>query len=153
MNTQDNTARQIGAALKEYFDNRGIAQSEVADMLGVSQAAVSARYSGKKPFGTNAAKKWSDCFGFSRTWLRHGNGPMFEEVPDGPVTQNIGSNTGVAIQNIGNGSPINTMPAQPSSSDEGFFTRLCSQLMEQVMERDNIIRKLEEELRKLKCNE
>lgn len=67
----------ISKKLKEYFIENGMKQNEIAEALDVTQAAVSNQLNGR-PFGVNAAKKWSKTFGFSINWLTTGEGPMFD---------------------------------------------------------------------------
>lgn len=66
---------QIGEQIRAYLESKGLQQQDVADRLGISQSAVSAYYRGK-PFGKNAAQKWSDAFGFRPNWLLTGEGSM-----------------------------------------------------------------------------
>lgn len=68
----------IGKKIKDYFAELGMSQSEVADVLGVQQAAVSNQLNGR-PFGKNSAAKWSSAFGFRVNWLLTGEGAMFED--------------------------------------------------------------------------
>ena len=67
----------IGNKIKDYFAELGMSQNEVADVLGVQQAAVSNQLNGR-PFGKNSAAKWNNAFGFRVNWLLTGEGPMFE---------------------------------------------------------------------------
>ena len=69
--------REIGKKIKEYFSEMGMSQTEVAKALDIQQAAVSNQLNGR-PFGKNAAAKWSNAFGFRVNWLLTGEGPMFE---------------------------------------------------------------------------
>lgn len=73
MNSSINT--QIGEAIRSYLESKGLTQCEVAERLSITQGAVSAYYRGK-PFGKNAAQKWSEVFGFRENWLRTGEGEM-----------------------------------------------------------------------------
>lgn len=142
----DNTAKKVGNDLRQYFEKKGMEQQDVADILGITQASVSARFCGIKPFGKNAAKKWSEAFGFRVWWLITGEGDMFEDsTTSSPINQTITDNSGVAIQQAGNGNhnSVNT------THDEGFFTKLCAELMQQIMERDRKICCLEERVREL----
>lgn len=66
---------QIGEAIRSYLESKGLTQCDVAEKLGITQGAVSAYYRGK-PFGKNAAPKWSDAFGFRVNWLLTGEGSM-----------------------------------------------------------------------------
>ena len=70
------TSKYISNKLKDYFSENGMKQSDIANVLDVTQAAVSNQLSGR-PFGINAAKKWSKTFGFSINWLTTGEGAMF----------------------------------------------------------------------------
>lgn len=70
------TPTAISIKLKEYFLENGMKQSDIAKVLDVTQAAVSGQLNGR-PFGINAAKKWSKTFGFSIDWLTTGEGSMF----------------------------------------------------------------------------
>lgn len=71
----------IGEALRKYFDNQGIAQIEIADKLGVSKAYVNALFTGSSKFGKKSAEKWSEVFGFSKSFLLTGEGSMFVDAP------------------------------------------------------------------------
>lgn len=73
---------EIGQKIKEYFSEMGMSQQDVAKALDVQQAAVSNQLNGR-PFGKNAAAKWSKTFGFRLNWLLTGEGPMFDtqDVP------------------------------------------------------------------------
>lgn len=73
-----NSPTTISAKLKDYFTENGMKQSEIAEVLDVTQSAVSNQLNGR-PFGINAAKKWSKQFGFSINWLTTGEGPMFDK--------------------------------------------------------------------------
>lgn len=69
---------EISKKLKDYFAENGMKQSEIAAALDVTQSAVSNQLNGR-PFGINAAKKWSKLFGFNINWLLTGDGPMFDK--------------------------------------------------------------------------
>jgi len=64
--------------LKKYFDDRGITQDDIAKALNISQPAVSAYLNGK-PFGKVSAKRWSEKFGISPSWLLIGEGNITNE--------------------------------------------------------------------------
>lgn len=66
---------RIGQEIRTYLENKGYVQSQVAEILQITQGAVSAYYRGK-PIGKNSAKKWSDAFGFRENWLITGEGSM-----------------------------------------------------------------------------
>ena len=68
----------VGKKLKNYFEQKGYSQQQIADILDVHQTNISALFLGKRPFGKNAAKKWNKAFGFRVNWLMTGEGPMFD---------------------------------------------------------------------------
>ena len=70
----------IGNKLKEYFDNKGITQSEIAEKLGGSKAYVNALFTGKRAFGKKQAEAWVNLFGLSASWLLTGEGEMLTGV-------------------------------------------------------------------------
>ena len=69
----------IGMEMRTYLEGLGYVQSDVAAKLQITQGAVSAYYKGK-PIGKNAAKKWSDAFGFRENWLLTGEGAMLKST-------------------------------------------------------------------------
>jgi hypothetical protein len=70
------TPTKISKMLKEYFDENGMKQSEIAKELDVTQSAVCNQLSGR-PFGRNSATLWSTVFGFDMGWLMTGEGEIF----------------------------------------------------------------------------
>ena len=75
--------KAIGKQIKDYFSELGMSQSEVAEKLGVQQAAVSNQLNGRA-FGKNSAAKWNKTFGFRINWLLTGEGAMFEDAGANP---------------------------------------------------------------------
>lgn len=67
---------KICKKIKEYFYENGMKQCDIANVLDITKAAVTNQLNGR-PFGINAAKKWSKAFGFNITWLTTGEGTMF----------------------------------------------------------------------------
>lgn len=67
---------KISKMLKEYFDENGMKQSEIAKELDVTQSAVCNQLSGR-PFGRSTANIWNEKFGFDIGWLMTGDGEMF----------------------------------------------------------------------------
>lgn len=67
---------KISSKLKEYFDNKGITQADIALKLGVSKAYVNSLFTGKREFGKQQAETWSNLFGLSSSWLLTGEGNM-----------------------------------------------------------------------------
>lgn len=74
------TSTYICFKLKDYFIENGMKQCDIADVLDITQSAVSNQLNGR-PFGINSAKKWSKAFGFSINWLTTGEGSMFIKKP------------------------------------------------------------------------
>ena len=74
--TANESSIYICNKLKDYFIENGVKYNDIANILDVTQAAISNQLNGR-PFGINSAKKWSKAFGFSIDWLTTGEGPMF----------------------------------------------------------------------------
>lgn len=121
----------IGEVLKKYFKERHMTQQAIADVLGVSQGAVTALLNGK-PFGSKTAQAWSDNFGFNITWLLTGDGEMlknsalksdarekeineFVHVPMVPVRAKAGYLIGYGDQEY-----VDTLPTIPVITDRTF---------------------------------
>lgn len=75
----------VGEKIRTYLESLGMQQQDVANRLEISQSAVSAYYRGK-PFGKNAAQKWSEIFGFRANWLLTGEGDMLNQ-PENAMTE------------------------------------------------------------------
>lgn len=86
----------IGEVLKKYFKERHMTQQAIADVLGVSQGAVTALLNGK-PFGSKTAQAWSDNFGFNITWLLTGEGEMLKTGKAEVVEETRAISTGKVI--------------------------------------------------------
>ena len=76
------TAEEFSNQIKGYLKKQGFTQQCIAEKLGVSQSYVAALLNGKREFGRATAKKWSDIFGFSITFLITHTGPMLEGKDD-----------------------------------------------------------------------
>lgn len=133
-------ARKVAEALRDYFDKNAITQTMIAEKLGCSQAIVSARLTGSRPFGKNAAWKWSRAFGFSPSFLRSGVGYLI-----------AGEDSGIAEEGTGTPAPA-PAPGVGERRSASYFANLCRELMEQIVERDRRICCLEEELKKEREN-
>ena len=75
--------------LRKFFDDKGITQEQIASQLGVDKSHVNKLMTGKKQFGKQTARKWSDLYGLSYSWLLTGEGEMevglrAENKPDVP---------------------------------------------------------------------
>lgn len=49
--------------LRKYLEKRCITQEQIAKDFGVTKSAISQLLTGKRPFGKQTAKRWSDRFG------------------------------------------------------------------------------------------
>lgn len=78
MENDVNTPKEIGRQLRAYFEQKGMTQKQVADILGIQQQNVGVHFQGR-PFGKNAATKWQNAFGFSAHWLMTGQGKMMSD--------------------------------------------------------------------------
>lgn len=110
----------IGNKLKEYFDNKGITQSEIAEKLGVSKAYVNALFTGKRAFGKKQAEAWVNLFGLSASWLLTGEGEMLTG------DQTIQSSTE---------SDIHLIPLLPVSAQGGSFNDFVVSIKESSCEK------------------
>jgi transcriptional regulator with XRE-family HTH domain len=70
-------ANNVSDALKKFFKDERVTQQQIADKLGVTQAAVGALLNGK-PFGKKNAKKWGEAFKIQPSWLLTGEGEMLQ---------------------------------------------------------------------------
>ena len=78
--------------LRDFFEQQGITQEEIARRLGVHKSYVNQLMTGNKQFGKGVAKKWSDQFGISYSWLLTGEGQMLNyQDDDRPKTAEHGS--------------------------------------------------------------
>lgn len=62
--------------IKQYLKENHITQTDVANKLGISVAAVNALLTGKREYGRKTAADWSKAFGFNPVWLLTGAGEM-----------------------------------------------------------------------------
>lgn len=62
--------------LRDFLKKRGYTQESIAQTLEVSQAYVNALLCGRSKFGRKQAKKWSEAFGLSESWLLTGIGTL-----------------------------------------------------------------------------
>lgn len=92
----------VAVGLADFFENKGLSQKEVADMMGTSPAYINAILNNKKDIGKKVAEKMNNLFGLSSSWLLTGEGEMLEA---GISQQAVGDgNTQVA----GNGNHVNS---------------------------------------------
>ena len=73
------TIQEICDAISKDFKRRRITPQIAADKIGTTKQTITNQISGKKRFSQNMAKKFSDAFGYSITWLLYGEGEMFSD--------------------------------------------------------------------------
>ena len=160
-------SKQICNKLKDYFSENGMKQSDIAEVLDVTQSAVSNQLNGR-PFGINAAKKWSKTFGFSINWLTNYEGPMFinkkpvnvlkgdfyeimgpkhhytDEIPVIPAWMFRAPNTDI-YKAVMADSSVETLPAIPHLAKHDLFARCPGDAMAPKIRRGYLmaLRKLE----------
>ena len=153
--------------LKDYFTEIGVKQSDIANILDITQAAVSNQLNGR-PFGINSAKKWSKTFGFNINWLTTGEGPMFDrrkpvnilkgddheimgpkhhyddEIPVIPAWMFRAPSTDI-YKAVINDPTVETLPAIPHLSKHDLFARCPGDAMAPKIRRGYLmaLRKLE----------
>lgn len=86
------TQETIGNSIRAYFRDTRLSLTQVSEILGVTLPAVTNLLNGKRNFGINTAKKWSEAFGFSESYLRTGEGSLLGATPvlpseDGSILQ------------------------------------------------------------------
>ena len=116
----------ISNELANFFKNKGLSQTDVANMLGTSPQYISAIFSGRKNVGKKQAVKFEELFGLSASWLLTGKGNMLST----PVHAEEGS-----VQVMGNASNVNAGKTIDS------LVELLKRKDEQI---DRLIRLLEE---------
>lgn len=119
----------ISNELANFFKNKGLSQTDVANMLGTSPQYISAIFSGRKNVGKKQAVKFEELFGLSASWLLTGKGDMMRT----PVHAEEGS-----VQVMGNASNVNAGKTIDS------LVELLKRKDEQI---DRLIRLLEEKER------
>ena len=58
----------ISKEIANFFKNKGLSQTDVADMLGTSPQYICAIFSGRKSIGKKQAVKLEELFGLSASW-------------------------------------------------------------------------------------
>ncbi len=145
--------------IRQYFKDKGMKQADVAKALGVSRATVCNLMNGA-PFGRRTAYEWSKAFGFSKDFLVNGVEPVYEEdkVREcSTITQNITGNSGIAVQQAGVQGCTRVQAQAPAQTkagaNDGYFARLCSELLQRVIDKDNEIQALRDEISRMKNEE
>ena len=118
--------------LRDFFEQQGITQEEIARQLGVHKSYVNQLMTGNKQFGKGVAKKWSDQFGLSYTWLLTGEGNMLANGNTSNGEQKGNGNIAVAGSNN-----VNSNNVETPHSLEMAFKEIAAQrrLTEQALER------------------
>lgn len=142
--------------IRQHFKDIGMKQADVAKALGVSRATVCNLMNGA-PFGRRTAYEWSKAFGFSKDFLVNGVEPVYEEdkVREcSTITQNITGNSGIAVQQAGVQGCTRVQAQAPAQTKAGandsYFARLCSELLQRVIDKDNEIQALRNEISRMK---
>lgn len=81
-------AERLGIARRSMRNGRGVLQTEMAELLGVSHSHYSKCESGHNSFSAKFLDRFSECTGVSLAWLMSGEGDMY---PAG-----VGSHEGVS---------------------------------------------------------
>lgn len=151
----------ICSKLKDYFIENGLKQCEIAEVLDITQSAVSNQLNGR-PFGVNSAKKWSKAFGFSIVWLTTGEGPMFvnkkpinvlhadaheimgpkhhytDEIPVIPAWMFRAPNTDI-YKAVMEDPAVETLPVVPHFSNHELFARCPGDAMSPRIRRGHLM--------------
>lgn len=72
---KNDNADAICAAVRGFLASKKITMTEAAEHLGQTKSAVSSQLKGR-PFSQLTARKWSEAFGFSASYLLTGEGPL-----------------------------------------------------------------------------
>lgn len=64
--------------MREFFENQGITQKQIAKDLDTSFQYINHMFSGKRNFGRNTSKKFEEVYGISSAWLMTGEGNMLK---------------------------------------------------------------------------
>ena len=72
--------------LKRHFEEKGITQQQIADILGVRLPYVNAILNGTKTLGKKNAEKWANLFGLSKSFLLTGEGDVVSEKRQQNIT-------------------------------------------------------------------
>lgn len=75
--------------LREFFNNRGLSQAEIARRLGITKGAVNQYFTGKSLFGKKQAERWSQEFGISKNFLLTREGSPNPQQDQGDAIESV----------------------------------------------------------------
>lgn len=100
--TSNNYERQA-AAMRDYFDSRGMKFKDVAEILGISPTTISNILSGHDSLGKKRSKMFADAFGFDISFLITGKGELFPRKP--AINQSIVGENNTQVAEVGGNCP------------------------------------------------
>ena len=86
----------IHEKLKQYFENQGISQKEIADKTDTTKQYINAILNGRRRIGRLQAEKMETQFGLSSVWLLTGEGPMLRTASEATPRTDL-KHTGVRL--------------------------------------------------------
>lgn len=122
--------------MREYFENQGITQKQIAKDLDTSFQYINHMFSGKRNFGRNTSKKFEEVYGISSAWLMTGEGEMFK--PNMPKAV-IANNSKLLLAEL-----IATLKMQIAEKDELIATQsaIINEMKELINSNKNIANKI-----------
>ena len=80
---------KIGEKLRQYFENQGIKQVDIASAIGVNPSYITKIYKGEREIGKEQVDKWVTHYGLSKIWLLTGEGEMLQSGTDSTETTDV----------------------------------------------------------------
>lgn len=80
---------KIGEKLRQYFENQGIKQVDIASAIGVNPSYITKIYKGEREIGKEQVDKWVTHYGLSKIWLLTGEGEMLQSGADSTETTDV----------------------------------------------------------------
>ena len=87
----------IANELRSYFSERGITQQSIANELHVSKAYINALFTGRTSIGKATARKLSELYGISESWLLTGEGAISKYDGNGIPEYDVDFSCGNAV--------------------------------------------------------
>ena len=87
----------IANELRSYFSERGITQQSIANELHVSKAYINALFTGRTSIGKSTARKLSELYGISESWLLTGEGAIAKYDGNGIPEYDVDFSCGNAV--------------------------------------------------------